>query len=581
MKAIKRVISLVLTATFLLSLCAMPAMAEQKKYSFFGDSMTYNFVRKNHYHDPITTFPAQVAEEMGFDASLMAYVGDPARSGEMEMGAIPGGRYTDLYTFISDYEGDEYFRKNYGDYYKGRVQYYMSVAEDSDVLSIKMGYSAVNRQMLSNITSYLGGKEQQYSTDLSQLTSGEELSKILPIAALMRDTIDKLVPDSTKNALAQYAASLSEDQQKALNNMFGEETVDALKDATDLISVIADNFAYFLASHIIHFDLTIERLYELNPDLELYIMGLDNPMQYLKLSFTVENHEYYIPIGDMSSAFFELLNTYMKVLSPNSTRYYFVDNVKHAHTYGDAMAESVDLTRDVLYSIYNDENWEGHEDTLSEAYKKADAHAYGVNKALNNIRTIDLNRLLAELPDDLGSLSLDGSIECLDCLTEIDEHDELKATYIEQLQGTIFMIGALGGLYVHPDQAGHDAQAEVLVAAMKNPTVAPAAVAYHKLAQPLDEAVSELRKCTSPSQFADWVENLPQKVNEQKKQLNIATPVIKEYAKKTTFSAITAGIKQTVEKIEKGIKDVVANIKTITTPKITPIIPQISIFKKR
>ncbi len=547
----------------------------QKKYSFFGDSMTYNFVKKNNYLEPIKTFPEQVAKAMGYSYEL-----NLKESSNTECGALPGGRFTDLYAFLTDYEGDDYFKKEFGRWEQDDIDAYMSIAEESDVLSIQMGYSGVTMVLLQNIISILDNGEQKYSVDINQLFTGNELDKIMPIAARAKDLVGQLFTESTKEALKEFVNGLTETQQEALKKMFGEEAVNAANGTLDIVSKILDNFIYLLAAQMVHFDRTVETLYEINPDLELYIMGLTNPVQYMKLSFNLGDAVFYIPLGDILGVYFDIANLYMKVLSPNSTRYYYVDNVKHAHTYGEAMAEDINVSRNILYTVYNNGKWTDHENTESEAYKKADAHARGVMEALKNTSTINLSRLLDELPEDFNSISLSSDVACLDKLMDFDENGELTASYLEQMMAAVYFFSALKGLFVHPDQEGHDVQAPLLIKAMQNPTVNPAAIAYHELAQPFDEVISELKKCTTPAQFAEWINNLPKKLKEQKAKLDIATSAIEKNVKKTTISAIGSAIKQTVEKIEKGIKETVSSIKTVTTSKITPIIPQISIFKK-
>ena len=155
--------------------------------------------------------------------------------------------------------------------------------------------------------------------------------------------------------------------------------------------------------------------------------------------------EFSLPnIGDLLGGTFDIFNLYMKVLSPNSDRYYFVDNLEAVENYGQAMAKDVNVAQGILYTYYNDESFAGHDVPGTPAYEKAAAMAPGVSYALKNTSFIDLTKLVGDLVD--GMPDIGDQEACFEKLIELDENGVPTASYLEQCMAHVYMFTMMIGV---------------------------------------------------------------------------------------------------------------------------------------
>jgi len=463
----RKVLAVILSFALLLSFCPISATASgtNNLYVYIGDSMSFNFTGRHQFYYPINIYPQQTADTFGLQLT--------------DAGTLPGGRFTDAYAMMSDYEGDAYTRDELYGFISNQdqKQIYTDSIASASVISMQMGYAGVSMYLLKNIRAIIGDGEPLYSSDLDQIFTPDELKKMDFLASECIALLQRSFKSETAAALKQFVKSLSEKQKSALINLFGENVINTLSGGIDIINQISSSILYVLTAQMIHFDRTVERIYELNPDVEMYVMGLANPLQHLSLGFSLGSKQYKIDLGDMLGYIYDLFNLYMKVLSPNATRYYFVDNCEAIETFGYAMANDLAVTQDILYSYYNNSNFTGHDIPDTPAYKKAAAMAPGVTYALQNTNFIDLSKLVSELPNGLSDIGDPES--CFNKLDQLDANGIPKANYAEQLMAHVYMLTMMIGIYVHPTQKTHDAESILLIKAMNEKKVAPEAVAFH------------------------------------------------------------------------------------------------------
>ena len=472
-KPVKAVLSLFLALTILLSICVLPAMAYEVSgdnglYVYIGDSMTFDFVGShNHYLASTDIYPWQAARAMGYSTD--------------DYGKFPGGRATDAYAAISDYPGDDYARTAMEKYITDpNADRFKQAVIDAKAISLQVGYSELTTFLLDNLTAYLETGELEYSCDLSQVFSPSELEKIMPFVAKSRDFIDILIPDDVQLAFSLFLSGLSALEKEALITLIGQTAFDLLSKINATADTLRDAFTYTIVSAIVHFDTLVARIYELNPDVDLYVMGLMNPLMPLRVGFDLSGIDFSISAGTLLDGFFDILNSYYRIYSPYSDQYYFVENVHHAEVYSEAMVKDEDLTRRILYALYNDGNRDGYETKKNAAaYAKAAAQAPGVMQMLENTSMVDLGKVISGLVE--GSGSLDTSESAFEKLAVYDKNGNTTASYIEQFGAHIALVGILKGIYVHPTPAGHNAEAPLLIAAMQKKQINPLAILYHKL----------------------------------------------------------------------------------------------------
>lgn len=472
-KRAKSALSILLVIVMVASTCVLPVMAYEVSgdnglYVYIGDSMTFDFVGShNHFLPSTDIYPWQAARAMGYSTD--------------DYGKFPGGRATDVYAAISDYPGDDYARTAMKNYINDpNAARFKQAVIDAKAISLQVGYSELTRFLGSNLSTYLETGELQYSCDLSQVFSPTELEKIMPFVAKSMDLIDGLIPDGVQLAFSLFLSGLSELEKEALITLIGQKAFDLLSGIHTTADTIKDAFTYTIVSAIVHFDTLVARIYELNPDVDLYVMGLMNPLMPLRIGFDLNGIDFSISAGALVDGFFDILNNYYRIYSPYADRYYFVGNVHHAEVYSEAMVKDEDLTRRILYALYNDEDRDGYETRKNAAaYAKAAAQAPGVMQMLKNTNPIDLGKLIAGLVESKGAL--DTSEKALEKLAVYDEKGNTTATYMEQFCAHVALVGILKGIYVHPTPAGHHAEAPLLIAAMQKKRVDPLAVIHHMI----------------------------------------------------------------------------------------------------
>ena len=118
-----------------------------------------------------------------------------------------------------------------------------------------------------------------------------------------------------------------------LEEKFGEnedsfsQTVATLLGSADFVANLLVNMADAYIDYIPRFDRLIERIRELNPDAEIYVVGMYNPIQEVVLSDDIP-----INVGRVFNPVVEIINLYADTLSPNRSEYIYVD-VPDTETY--------------------------------------------------------------------------------------------------------------------------------------------------------------------------------------------------------------------------------------------------------
>ncbi len=197
-----------------------------------------------------------------------------------------------------DYKGDEYtaWRFYNSDKHKGwwindleslREDYKKSV-EKADLITLDLGINNfgvyISNQMLDGL----------YGHDFSKIVDKKYADKFYAFRDEIHELIGKLVDDTS---------------------------------ALDEIENVSDTFAYALLGYIINFDAVVEKIRDLNPDCDIIVLGIQNPMsdvyvtlKGIKFSF---GDLYSIPIG--------MANRYVTSKSSHRNEYYYADIANGGH----------------------------------------------------------------------------------------------------------------------------------------------------------------------------------------------------------------------------------------------------------
>lgn len=281
---LKRCLSLVLAFTLLLGLASPAAAAiaklgeETYGYVAFGDAMTEGIGLDDAAEEAYTE---KVAKYLGTKPTLFA--DKRYRIEELR------------YLLDYDYSGDGYTKALSGLNTLRNAGTVIDYVKNAEVISINIGVNNFATYLVEQMVYYLenkGAVKYSYSFDSfgnQQVTDAMEKVK----AAVM----DRLL------------AAAPADMEEAL----------------ELIEYVAEVATYTYLSYITSFNAAIEKIYELNPDVDLYVVGVYNPMAGEVLSVDVASRTFEVPIGSAFGALVELANFYTQVLGSRAFDYIYVD----------------------------------------------------------------------------------------------------------------------------------------------------------------------------------------------------------------------------------------------------------------
>lgn len=126
----------------------------------------------------------------------------------------------------------------------------------------------------------------------------------------------------------------------------------------DMANALTDIFAYSILGYMHNFDIVMEKIYELNPDAEVVVLGIQNLMH----GVNVEIGGNTLPLGDIFGNFVNMANYYSAVCSPYQTKYKYVKagTNEHVNIFLDSMksydgdAKNLDQNVKDCFDYYDD-----------------------------------------------------------------------------------------------------------------------------------------------------------------------------------------------------------------------------------
>lgn len=283
----RKCISLVLTIALLTSVVA-PASAAAADflsgslydayYVALGDAVTEGY----GLEDPDDVYYVKVAEALGKPDDYFAFSHNKLRVEEIR------------YLLDDKYVGDGYTNAigSMLKHKRAEVQGYVS---NANVISVNAGVRNFSTYIVEQMVYYLenkGAVKYDYSFD-----------------AFYDENVQDALDDIKNVVMEQFAAVAPDDGVKAL----------------EFTQFLTEVSAYAMMSYVTSFNGMISSIYALNPDVELYIIGVYNPTQGDVLSYSNGEKTVTIPLGTFLGALVELANTYAQVLAPRAYDYTYVD----------------------------------------------------------------------------------------------------------------------------------------------------------------------------------------------------------------------------------------------------------------
>ena len=163
----------------------------------------------------------------------------------------------------------------------------------ADVITINVGVNNFSTYIIEQLMYYLDPQtlgQTKYAYSFEEFTDAEVIEQLESVKAIVSDKL--------------YTAA--------------DDTGD---DILDLINFVSEVSTYAILSYITSFNAMVEGIYELNPDVELYIIGIYNFAEGETLSYKGHSFE----IGTYFGALVELANAYSQILAPRKYDYIYVD----------------------------------------------------------------------------------------------------------------------------------------------------------------------------------------------------------------------------------------------------------------
>ena len=496
-KVLRSALSAILAICMVVGMCTTALAVEpQKKYVSLGDSMTnglglgggYDSTGHNGYLEEDTNaYPSIIATNKGWDLTQLATSAMRARD----------LNYILAYDAENDAEGiveaDEWTNKallnhRWGTAAETATQFQTSVSE-ADVITLAAGNGDFGVYMMDMLTTALG--ISSYNGDDYSFATLEAAIELAGGDA----EVEALVMDIYGKILAYFGDALPQ----------------------ELVDTLAGRMIYVVTDFVINYAGALDRIVELNSDVEIIIVGLMNTMSGYGVNVTYQGATYYIDMAAVLDVMLNPLNAYLAALPTvkqelgeyaEAKLYYAeVDRIETlAVTYKEAYEENPDFyeqrfIEDIVGFIFP--VLDPEETTLArditaddvEAYRTAgSAEAYvmagGVAKkapallAYTTLVDAILNAVM-ETPDvnldDMATIALTEGAGAMDYIGALlnqkmaeangDMAAALEDGTIKALLGLYGRMKLANGAAAHPTKGAHQAIAAEIMAAYGNHTV--------------------------------------------------------------------------------------------------------------
>lgn len=420
-KNFKRCLAFVLVLCLVVGLCPafFAAENEQKKYVSFGDSMANGYGLtgygdvNGYLEESPDAYPTKIANHFSWDLTH-----------QLAMSAM---RAEDLHYILeygkeNAYQGDEYTRR---EFINGRFKNdcgsveaaadtYQSAAADADVITLGIGNANFGVFLLGRITNALGVLGGNPADD----------------AWIDFEDAIRECDEPTKAFLRQIRATVSEKLYASVP-----------EESHEIIAPIENAISYALVSFMMNYAGSVDRIVELNPDVEIIIVGLMNTFSGMDLSYEGN----IIPLDEIVGEAVEAVNIYLStqpvVLQmmgkyPQAKFYYAespdVDII--VNTYASQLKNSDSVLRDRVLKEVQDMVWPMLNATSPGAYvniTRADVEAYEAAMNSNPTNVVAITKYLNENQDKLMSVAVYLAFE--KAIIEASQLDALDANALLKL----------------------------------------------------------------------------------------------------------------------------------------------------
>lgn len=414
-KMIKAFISAVMVVVMLVSMVApvfagAVAQSQSYKYVAVGDAMTNGI----GLDDPsVESYALKVVEWLGAEDDYALYARNGYRIEELR------------YLLDASYAGDGYTKQLGGmniERLDGKFKEYVINAEK---MSINVGTNNFSTYFIEQMMYYLqnkGAVKYAYSFDEFADTEVEKTMK------------------NMADLVMEYLLAASPDD---------------LDPALELVDFMTEVSAYIVLSYVTSFNALMDSIYELNPDIDLYVVGVHNPASGNVVTFDVGGRTLELPLGEAVGALVEMANAYAQILAPRAYDYTYV-HPGDPELLIDRMGDTTRGDEERIPGAVRLELLNAVEDTVTDMIKEMFAE-YGITKTDKQAREIAEEIFACVTPEDrkeyIRSLMNDLAVE--EVIKEFEEKLENYASTYGDIDVTAAQIkNLLDSLEAATDLAG-------------------------------------------------------------------------------------------------------------------------------
>ncbi len=289
---LKRIVSLCLALFVLLGAAQSFALFEEYNYVSLGDSVVNGYGMDGYSSDVRgykqkvkTAYPYLVAQELNADLEQLAFSG--FRAEELHF-VLDEEYYGDDFLYACFFD-DPLFQRCGGGIDKLRREYKAAI-EDADYITLQIGSNNFGTYLQMQLTRYMEGKEP-FKFDRDDFANG---------------TMTREMREELKGA-SDYVGNP--------DDMIG------------MLDFMIDCLNYTYEGFKMNFDEVVEIIYELNPDVNLIVVGMYNLFDEVHIAYDM------FDLGVIVGGFMEWVNDHMRDDSPRCDEYTFVD-VMDCEIYG-------------------------------------------------------------------------------------------------------------------------------------------------------------------------------------------------------------------------------------------------------
>ncbi len=203
-----------------------------------------------------------------------------------------------------------------------RVAYKENIA-NADLITVDIGWNNFGVYICNQLVDYLSNGNYKWTADINNIFDTEA---------------EKQAAAQAKEIIGSY-----------IKNYVGEG---------EMANALTDIFAYSILGYIHNFDIVMEKIYELNPDAQVVVLGIQNLMHGVNVEIGGQK----LPLGDIFGNFVNMANYYASSCSPYQTKYQYVKagTNEHVNIFLDSMksyngdAKNLDQNVKDCFDYYDD-----------------------------------------------------------------------------------------------------------------------------------------------------------------------------------------------------------------------------------